>query len=64
MAVAARDRPGLFADLAATLSMAGADVVGARLATADDGMALDVPLELSAAGLARKGEVEGQAIAR
>ena len=29
-----------------------------------DGMALDVPLELSAAGLARKGELEGQAIAR
>lgn len=42
MAVAARDRPGLFADLAATLAMAGADVVGARLATAEDGMALDV----------------------
>jgi [protein-PII] uridylyltransferase len=42
VAVAALDRPGLFADLAATLSMAGADVVGARLATAMDGTALDV----------------------
>ena len=42
MAVAAVDRPGLFADLAATLALAGADVVGARLATAEDGTALDV----------------------
>lgn len=42
VAVAALDRPGLFADLAATLALAGADVVGARLATAEDGAALDV----------------------
>lgn len=42
VAVAAVDRPGLFADLAATLALAGADVVGARLATAEDGTALDV----------------------
>ena len=42
VAVAATDRSGLFADLAATLAMAGADVVGARLATAEDGTALDV----------------------
>jgi len=42
VAVAALDRPGLFADLAATLAMAGADIVGARLATAVDGTALDV----------------------
>jgi len=42
VAVAATDRPGLFADLAATLAKAGADVVGARLATAEDGTALDV----------------------
>ncbi|MGO4688970.1 [protein-PII] uridylyltransferase [Brevundimonas sp. 2YAF1] len=42
VAVAAWDRPGLFADLAATLALAGADVVGARLATAEDGTALDV----------------------
>ena len=40
--VAARDRPGLFADLAAALAAAGADVVGARVATAEDGAALDV----------------------
>ena len=42
VAVAARDRPGLFADLAGALTLAGADVVGARVATAEDGMALDV----------------------
>ncbi|RZJ17335.1 MAG: [protein-PII] uridylyltransferase [Brevundimonas sp.] len=42
VAVAANDRPGLFADLTAALAQEGADVVGARLATADDGMALDV----------------------
>ena len=41
VAVAARDRPGLFVDLAAALAAAGADVVGARVATAADGMALD-----------------------
>ena len=33
VAVAAPDRPGLFADLAAALAAAGADVVGARVAT-------------------------------
>ncbi|HYC68473.1 [protein-PII] uridylyltransferase [Brevundimonas sp.] len=42
VAVAAVDRPGLFADLAEALASAGADVVGARVATADDGAALDV----------------------
>lgn len=42
VAVAAGDRPGLFADLAAVLSAAGADVVSARVATAADGTALDV----------------------
>lgn len=42
VAIAARDRPGLFADLASTLAAAGADIVGARVATAEDGMALDV----------------------
>src|SRR5690606_12580905 len=41
-AVAARDRPGLFADLALAMAAAGADVVGARAATAEDGTALDV----------------------
>ena len=40
--VATPDRRGLFADMTATLSFAGADVVGARLATGDDGMALEV----------------------
>jgi len=40
--VAARDRPGLFADLAMAMAAAGADVVGARVATADDGTALDL----------------------
>ena len=33
VAVAAPDRPGLFADLASALAAAGADVVGARVAT-------------------------------
>lgn len=42
VAIAALDRPGLFADLASTLAAAGADIVGARVATAEDGMALDV----------------------
>ncbi len=42
VAVAARDRRGLFADLAAALAVAGADVVGARVATAADGTAIDV----------------------
>ena len=40
--LAARDRPGLFADLAAVLAAAGADVTGARVATAPDGTVLDV----------------------
>lgn len=40
--VATPDRRGLFADMAATLAFSGADVVGARLATGDDGMALEV----------------------
>ena len=40
--VSTNDRRGLFADMAATLAAAGADVVGARLATGDDGMALEV----------------------
>lgn len=42
VAVAVPDRPGLFADLAGALAAAGADVVGARVATAGDGVALDV----------------------
>lgn len=42
LVVAAPDRPRLFADIAATLALAGADVTGARAFTADDGLALDV----------------------
>jgi len=42
IALAARDRPGLFADLAAVLAAAGADVAGARVATAADGTVLDI----------------------
>ncbi len=42
IALAARDRPGLFADLTAVLAAAGADVTGARVATAADGTVLDV----------------------
>ncbi|WGM32780.1 [protein-PII] uridylyltransferase [Brevundimonas sp. NIBR11] len=42
IALATRDRPGLFADLAAVLAAAGADVTGARVATAADGTVLDV----------------------
>lgn len=42
IALAARDRPGLFADLAAVLAAAGADVTGARVATTQDGTVLDV----------------------
>lgn len=40
--VAAPDRPGLFAALAAVMAAAGADVTGARVETRADGMALDV----------------------
>lgn len=42
IAVAATDRRGLFADMTATLSLAGADVVGARLLTREDGTALEI----------------------
>ena len=51
IAIAAQDRPGLFAALAAALSAAGADVVGARVATAGDGTALDVFEVQDGAGL-------------
>ena len=40
--VATTDRRGLFADMTATLSLAGADVVGARLTTREDGSALEI----------------------
>ena len=57
VAVAARDRPGLFVDLADALAAAGADVVGARVATAGDGTALDV-FELQDGGGAPYGQAE------
>jgi len=38
----ARDRHGLFADIAAALAAEGADVTGARVHTSDDGWAIDV----------------------
>ena len=42
VAVAAVDRPRLFADLAACVTAAGANVLGARIFTSRDGKALDV----------------------
>ena len=42
VAVAAPDRPRLFADLAAALAAEGADVVGARIGSVGDGLTLDV----------------------
>ncbi|HYE46726.1 MAG TPA: [protein-PII] uridylyltransferase, partial [Caulobacter sp.] len=48
--VAARDRRGLFADLAAALSGLGGNVVGARVFTSSGGQALDVFQVQDAAG--------------
>ena len=42
VAVVARDRPGLFADLAGALAAQGADVLGARIHTDPSGEVLDV----------------------
>jgi [protein-PII] uridylyltransferase len=42
VAVAARDRRGLFADLAGAIARAGANVIGARVYTSRSGLALDV----------------------
>jgi [protein-PII] uridylyltransferase len=42
VAVAAPDRPRLFADLAAALAAEGADVVGARIGSVGGGLTLDV----------------------
>lgn len=50
VAVAALDRPGLFADLAGALSAEGADVLGARIYTSASGRALDVFHVQDAAG--------------
>ena len=63
VAVAARDRPGLFVDLADALAAAGADVVGARVATAGDGTALDV-FELQDGGGAPYGQAEPRRLTR
>ncbi|MGZ9098432.1 MAG: [protein-PII] uridylyltransferase [Brevundimonas sp.] len=63
VAVAARDRPGLFVDLAGALAAAGADVVGARVATAGDGTALDV-FELQDGGGAPYGQAEPRRLSR
>ena len=49
--VAARDRRALFADLALAISLAGGNVVGARIFTSTDGEALDVFFVQNAAGL-------------
>jgi [protein-PII] uridylyltransferase len=48
--IAAKDRRGLFADLAQRLAALGADVVGARLYTSARGLALDVFYLQDAAG--------------
>ncbi len=50
VAVAARDRKGLFADLAGCFAAAGANVVGARVYTSSAGQALDVFQLQAAAG--------------
>ncbi|NJC40761.1 [protein-PII] uridylyltransferase [Brevundimonas alba] len=63
VAVAATDRPGLFADLAEALAAAGADVVGARVATAEDGAALDV-FELQDGAGAPYGQAEPRRLDR
>ena len=63
VAVAARDRPGLIVDLADALAAAGADVVGARVATAPDGTALDV-FELQDGGGAPYGQAEPRRLTR
>ncbi len=63
VAVAARDRPGLFADLALAMAAAGADVVGARVATAADGTALDV-FELQDGAGAPYGRAEPRRLTR
>jgi [protein-PII] uridylyltransferase len=48
--VYARDRPGLFYRLAAAISLAGANIIDARIHTTNDGMALDNFLIQDSAG--------------
>ena len=50
VAIAGRDRTGLFAEIAEVMASAGADVVGARLQTAPDGAVLDRILIQDGAG--------------
>jgi len=50
LVVAARDRPGLFADLASAIANMGGNVMGARIFTSRDGQALDVFQVQDAAG--------------
>ena len=61
--VVARDRPGLFADLAGVLAAAGASVAGARIHTSAAGEALDVFLLQDAEGRPFGSETPG-ALAR
>ena len=63
VAVVTADRPGLFSDLVRALAGAGADVVGARVATADDDMALDV-FELQDGAGAPYGQAEPRRLDR
>src|SRR5690606_32925348 len=63
VAVAASDRRGLFADLAEALAAAGADVVGARVATTEDGAVLDV-FELQDGAGAPYGQAEPRRLDR
>ncbi len=63
VAIAAPDRSGLFVDLVDALAAAGADVVGARVATAEDGMALDV-FELQDGAGAPYGQAEPRRLQR
>ena len=51
IAIAAADRPGLFADLAQTMAALGADVTDARVATTEEGVVLDVFRVQDGAGL-------------
>jgi [protein-PII] uridylyltransferase len=50
VSVLARDRPGLFYRLAGAISLAGGNIIDARIHTTDDGLALDNFLVQDAAG--------------
>jgi [protein-PII] uridylyltransferase len=59
LVVAAADRPRLFADLAAAVTGAGANVLGARVFTSRNGQALDVFYLQDAGGLPFGGQSPG-----